>query len=1001
MIRWINLQFIFLVLVLTLSKPPCYAQDLHYTHYTVESKLHLPSNEVFGIVFDKQDVLWATTGRGIWRYDGYEARQFTVHDGLKESANLRIFHNHDGSIYVSSLNNYLYQIIDDSVLAHPSCEAIRAYANPKDFIQQVTQNPDSSILLCFNRPGLNRFKFGEKPVKIDDHRKNHEGASVAIHYSPDHFYWDMIGFPEKDQDLETSVTSENGWVYITCGLLDPKNNFRKDLSPIGENEFLFGYSNKVFHIKDGQRVGERNFDKDVLDVFADNKGNFWVGLEDAGAMCFMHGDLNSNPVQYLKKESVTSINQDHEGNYWFSTNNNGIFQANTLDLAVYRIPSGSEKDNMFTSMVSDGRTLYFGTQTGRIVKAKELHNKSYELTELKIPYQKGAIRKLYYTPEKHLLVFNDNLLELDTLGRYTGVRHIESYPFGYLRLDNRYWLASFTNSIKVFRDNREFLLVDSSYLAREYPQHEELSNALSRIRNMIKDSDGRLWLGSQNAGLYSFLNKNVKEWNLKDSLFGKRILYIEEAGEYIWVSIADYGLAVIRPDSTFIRITQKDGLSSDIIDVLYAENDEVMWAGTNNGLNRITLKKGSQKVDSISYYTMSEGLPSNRIYQIIKHKGEIWIATTQGAIRMDPQFSKPLDILPRLLDCTLMVNDKPRKLLPKMVLGPDENNLVLNFKAITYRKSSRFQYQYKLIGADKDPIIVSGLESRYPDLNHGQYTFTINASYNGAFDPSTEKSYQITIKRHWYATRIMWVLYVLLSSGLVFGVFRMILRMTKEREWEKQQLLKAEKRSLLSQMNPHFIFNSLNSIQHFIIQHDEFQANNYLTNFSGLIRRILDNSRKNVIPLNEEITTLSLYLGMEKLRFENEFEYQIIKDPRIDYTETMIPPMLLQPFVENAIWHGLLPLKSKGTLKISFMLHGDFFQCTIEDNGIGREKALLMKNKRQAHVSTGIQNVQERIELLNKTNKKKIHLLISDLKQVNGDPSGTLVELFLPVDLKI
>jgi streptogramin lyase len=1001
MIRWPYLQFIFLATVLTLSKPHGYAQDLHYTHYTVESGLLLPSNEVFGIVFDKEDVLWATTGRGIWRYDGYEARQFSVHDGLKENANLRIFHNQDGSIWVSSLNNYLYQIIGDSVRRHPCCETIKSYSNPKDFIQQVVQNPDSSIFLCFNRPGLTRFKSGEKPIKVEDHRRNHEGASVAIHYRPDQFYWDMIGFSVKDPDLKTSVTSENGWVYITCGLLDPKNNFRKDLCPIGENEFIFSYSNKVFHIKDGQKQGEKTFEHDVLDVFADRQGNFWVGLEDAGALCFLRGDFNSVPVHHLKEECITCIKQDHEGNYWFSTNNNGIFQANTLDIAVYKIPSDNAKDNVFVSMVSDGQSLYLGTQTGMIIKAEEQDNKSYKLKEIEIPFKKGAIRKLYYTPEKHLLIFNDNLLEVDTLGRYTGIKRIESYPFGYLRQKDRHWLVSYTNSIKVFKGNREVLLVDSSYVANSYPKQEELKKAISRMRNMIEDSDGRLWMGSQNSGLYSYLNTEVLYWNQIDSLFGKRTLSIEEAGENIWVSIADHGLAMIRPDSTFIRITQKDGLSSDIIDVLYAENEEVIWAGTNNGLNRITLKKGSQKADSIAYYTMSEGLPSNRIYQIIKHKGEIWIATTLGAIRMNPEFSKPLDIRPRLVDGALVVNDKPMELLPEIVLGPDENNLVFKFKAITYRKSSRFLYRYKLIGADKDYILTRSLESRYPGLSQGKYTFSINASYNGVFDDSTEKSYTITIKKHWYETNIMWVFYALLLSGLVFGIFRMILMMTKTREREKQQLLKAEKKSLLSQMNPHFIFNSLNSIQHFIIQHDEFQANNYLTNFSGLIRRILDNSKKNVIPLNEEITTLSLYLGMEKLRFENEFEYQIIKDPRIDYTETLIPPMLLQPFVENAIWHGLLPLKAKGTLKISFTQHGDFFQCTIEDNGIGREKAQLLKSKRMAHISTGILNVQERIELLNKTNKKKIHLLITDLKEPNGTASGTLVELFLPIDLKI
>jgi sensor histidine kinase YesM len=140
---------------------------------------------------------------------------------------------------------------------------------------------------------------------------------------------------------------------------------------------------------------------------------------------------------------------------------------------------------------------------------------------------------------------------------------------------------------------------------------------------------------------------------------------------------------------------------------------------------------------------------------------------------------------------------------------------------------------------------------------------------------------------------------------------------------------------------------------------------------------------------------------MEKLRFENEFEYQINKDSDIDYFETMIPPMLIQPFVENAIWHGLLPLKGPGLLTISFSDHNDLIHCRIEDNGIGREKAAQLKGKKEPHVSRGIQNIQERIDLLNKINKKKIYLTITDLRHPDGTPSGTLVELTLPIDLNL
>lgn len=996
-----HLVFIIVTSFLILSKSSIHAQDLNYTHYTVESGLHLPSNEVYGIVFDKNDVLWAATDRGVWRYDGYTSRQFTVTDGLKENINLRIFSDSQGIIWVSSMNNYLFQIIGDSVRIHPMSDSIHEVETSSGFIQQISPNADSSFFLCFNRPGLLLFKESEKPVKQVEHRIGHGKATLAIHYDPDSFYWDMLHYPEENENLRTTVSTEHGWIYLTCGLVNLKNNFRKELSPIGKNEFLFSYSNKVFHIKDGKLIGERTFLNEIIDVYADKKGNFWIGLEKEGALRFPSGDLQSAPVRYLQGESITTITQDHEGNYWFSTANNGIFQANTLDISVYRIASAEDKDNIITAMASDGVNVYLGTQTGRLFKLTDLVNQNYQLKEIKLPYVDGAIRKLFFTPENHLIVFNGNLTEIDTLGRYRGIGRITGYPYDYIRNPDGEWMVSFTEAIMVVRNGRVTSWLDKKIFEPALPNQDKQLEAMTRIRCMFMDSSGRFWMGSQSSGLFSRQDSVTYSWLEKDKLFGKRTHDIVQAGDNIWVSIADYGIAVIHPDSTFIRITQKDQLSSDIIDVLFVENESVVWAGTNNGLNRISLQPGSQKPDSIAYYTISEGLPSNRIYQIIKHKNNIWIGTTQGVIRLNAEFIQPLKIPPRLEPGPLLVNDKEKELAPTLILGPDDKNLVFRYRAITYRKPHRLNYQYRLIGIDKDYIFTNNLESRYPDLNYGSYTYCINASYTNAFDPANEQRFSLLIKRHWYETKVMLVVYLLFLTGLIFVIFRMILKATKQREMEKRQLLNAEKRSLLSQMNPHFIFNSLNSIQHFIIQHDEFQANNYLTNFSGLIRKILDNSKKNLIPLNEEITTLSLYLGMEKLRFENDFEYQINKDSLIDYNETLIPPMFLQPFVENAIWHGLLPMKTYGNLTISFIHQNEYFQCRIEDNGIGREKASTLKGKKPSHVSTGIRNVEERIDLLNKINNKKIILQICDLRQPDGTASGTLVEIFLPFDLKL
>jgi ligand-binding sensor domain-containing protein len=1001
----VSLRFLilfFLLVELTFFMGKAGAQDLNYTHYTTESGVQLPSNEVYGILFDKNNVLWATTDRGVWRYDGYNSRQFTVTDGLKENTNFRIFTDANGNILVSSINNHLYQISGDKITRHPFSDSINKIQIPNGFVQQINVFPDSTLYLSFNRLGLFAFKKEEPVKQVVEQRKNHNGASMAIHYFQSEYFWDMITMPDTAGYVDTKVVRDKDWIYLTTSVSNYRNDFRKDLCPITENEFLFSYCNKVFHIKNGELITEQSYPTDVIDVYADKSGNFWIGLEEQGVFRYLNGSLKTKPHRYLRGESVTSIIQDHEGSYWFSTLANGIFQANTLGIGIYGNITTNNKDNVITAIVSDGKDLYLGTQTGLLLKGQELLNQSYDFHPIKLPNQKGPINKLFLTPEKHLIVYSNILMEIDTLGHPCGIKSINSYAYDYIRRPNGEWLASFTNEIRAIYKNKVLRVWNKDKIQKEYPNDHAFANAVNRVRAMFLDSKGTLWIGSQKSGLFSNVGTSVYTWSKKDTLFGKRIHDIIEAGDNIWVSIADYGLAVIRPDSSFIRITQKnDKLSSDIINVLYSENDSVVWAGTNNGLNRILLNKGSRKADKISYYTMREGLPSNRIYDIIDHKGNIWISTTQGVVRLDPDFMKPPGISPILNLGPILVNGIPKQPADSIFLRSLENDLVIPFIVANYRKPSTLRYRYQLSGIDKNFIYADNLEARYPDLSSGSYLFRVNATYNGKWDPKSERQIFFHIAKKWYETGVAWTVIALAGLALLLVIFLIILKTLKQREEEKRQLLNAEKRSLLSQMNPHFIFNSLNSIQHFIIQNDEVQANNYLTNFSGLIRRILDNSKKNLIPLNEEISTLTLYLSMEKLRFENEFEYQIIKDKNLDFFETMIPPMLLQPFVENAIWHGLMPLKSKGSLIVSFLAMGDYFQCRIEDNGIGREKSSLVKNKKDPHTSLGIQNIKERIDLLNKLNKKKIILTFTDIRKPDGSTGGTCVELVLPVDLKV
>ncbi len=217
-------------------------------------------------------------------------------------------------------------------------------------------------------------------------------------------------------------------------------------------------------------------------------------------------------------------------------------------------------------------------------------------------------------------------------------------------------------------------------------------------------------------------------------------------------------------------------------------------------------------------------------------------------------------------------------------------------------------------------------------------------------------------------------------------------------ELEKKNL-ETEQRLLRSQMNPHFIFNSMNSIQSYISGNDNFTAMTYLSKFAQLMRGILENSREAMISLEEEINTLILYIELEQLRFKNKFDYKLEFDPEIYPETTYIPPMLVQPFVENAIKHGLRNKDGNGLLKIGFKKRDRLIECTIEDNGIGRELAKTMNEMRNKdHQSLGMQVTHERIDAFKKDKNANSNLKIIDLKNKEGKASGTLVNVLFPYE---
>jgi LytS/YehU family sensor histidine kinase len=221
----------------------------------------------------------------------------------------------------------------------------------------------------------------------------------------------------------------------------------------------------------------------------------------------------------------------------------------------------------------------------------------------------------------------------------------------------------------------------------------------------------------------------------------------------------------------------------------------------------------------------------------------------------------------------------------------------------------------------------------------------------------------------------------------------------KKTSFEKQ-VSQVEMKALRAQMNPHFIFNSLNSIHSFIQQNKGEKASDYLIKFSRLMRLILENSNHEEVPLQSDLEALGLYMELEAARMNNKFSFSIDVADDIDVENTMAPPLILQPFVENAIWHGMMHKEGNGIIRIDISKNGDMIKYTVEDNGVGREKANELRSSTQKgkHESLGIKITNERIAIINHIKKSKAFVALKDLYDDAKKPLGTLVEVQLPLE---
>ena len=583
-----------------------------------------------------------------------------------------------------------------------------------------------------------------------------------------------------------------------------------------------------------------------------------------------------------------------------------------------------------------------------------------------------------------------------------------------------HWLSTYDEGLFRLRQNGQF---------EHFPQLPTKT-----LLSVYRAPDGVVWINADNVGLVRltdkenvrfdhFLNNPKMTNSLPDNIVS---CFYTDSRKRLWIGTGTSGLVWVENPNAAQPIFHTYALNptdNPFISSIQEDRDGNLWTTTKNAKPYVFNPNTGESV-----LLKSDGsgiLPNKLVAQTVFGEGKngVWGINTEGSFFMDKTkdyvFPKR-SLLVFFTGLTIFDTDETARLSDSTVeLSYRENFFSLKFSAINFDGNT--QYRYKLEGVDKDWVRIGSRNvAYYTDLQNGVYTFRVRASVGLESVDDRETTLKITIIPPYWKTWWFRLILTMSSLGIVFWLGENRLRQMKyaadlkqketeikQKEAETAQLraefqqiiAETELAALRAQMNPHFIFNCLNSLNLYILENDIDLASDYLQRFSKLIRLVLENSRLERIPLSNEVEALKLYMLLECMRFKEKLHFTIEVDPRIDAEMVEIPPLLLQPFIENAIWHGLMHRVEGGSilLKIS-ELNEKTIHAEIIDDGIGRAAAATIKSKSATRQkSFGMKVTSERIAAINQIYNTATKVEVIDLFDANGQACGTKVVVEIPI----
>ncbi len=940
----------------------------------------LPSMVIYHIKEDSKGYLWLGTEAGLCRYDGVRFQTFQV-PGAQGKSFTNIQEDSRGRIYFTNFSGQLFYLFQNKVRHIRLPEALKTQRFHHYIIDQNDRiwMTGKNGVIYVNDPYTQQWQYNHKPLRykaeplqagkifIDDYNRVWVLGSKALHQI------------DSQLNLICSIDLPLWYLYFT---------FTKD-------KIILSTSNRHFALYDLQT---KRWEK-VFEDFAtqealitttqlDSQGNIWV-LTNQGAHVYspQYQRIDNQRV-ILKNKFVNHVIQDREHNYWFTTLGNGLFKMPNKEILHFNASNSALKYEQINDLEEDAQgNLFIGTNGNRLFyfdTQKQKITQTYRLPEGDVECLLwDEARQKLYIENADLLIFDPQLMKITD--RIFG----GSTPKSLCLYQNKFLLIA-AGGIGYISPLSNTDPGVSSDIFPGFTYNEENRSRYLRYKRSrvawVESDQSRFWIGYAD-GLYYYENNSQKEIKVSDQQSIIALSMTQDADQVLWVGTAQQGVFAIKNKKIIRHFDTQNGLVSNYCRRIFKEGND-LYLGTDKGLQVYNLQTKQSRI-----YDQADGLPSNEIRDLIIQKDKIYLATAAGLSVLNKQFNTTNYTPPLIYITGVSLRKQSQKLQKQYHFDYNENNLTIHFTGIALRSGGKFKYKYRMQGLEKQWNYSNSNSNlaRYAALPSGKYQFQVKAVNEDGIE--SQKTATITIdiaypiwEKWWFITAM-----ALLSLMMVGGIAFFRVRAYQRKARLENALNKAALESLKLQMNPHFIFNAMGAIQHYIVTNESQNASVYLAKFSKLMRAVLENSRQEYISLEEEIEMLENYLILQNLRYDGNFEYQVNIDDQLDPEMIAIPPMFAQPFIENAIEHGIAHLRENGLITIDFSLAQTVIVLRITDNGKGIEESLRAKSPpNQSHRSLATVITKERIALYQQSLKKNITFKVKHLEK------GTQVVFHLP-----